>query len=143
MVTNPESVEVLRKNYKLGEIVNFSVVQLEPEKKRYILDLIKLRNKDNNSSNSPSQLGNCDDENKENKMKYTWKLNVCEKSFYPQSYLKMVSEQNNSMNNNTEEVEKNDNEQKKNEISIYNKDISLNQKKEFSIYEIIEDNHQK
>ena len=76
---NTKSVELLKTKYNLGDITNFKVVELDQSKKRYVLDLSTVLS---------------DDEDKENSMKFTKKLNVCEKSFYPQSYLKMVNDHN-------------------------------------------------
>lgn len=100
IVLNTKSVEILKAKYSLGDITNFKVVELDQSKKRYVLDLSTVLS---------------DDEDKENSMKFTKKLNVCEKSFYPQSYLKMVNDHNFL----EEEKEKDNLKNPRKEISIY------------------------
>ena len=73
IVINIKSVEILKTKYSLGDIIDFKVVELDKNKKRYVLDIEQNKIDDDNSS----MLVN--------------NLNVCEKSFYPQSYLKMVN----------------------------------------------------
>ena len=76
VVLNKKSVENLRNRYALGDIIYFRVMELDPNKKRYILDYYD---------------GEIEkEEDKENSFSLTKKLNVCEKSFYPQSYLRFV-----------------------------------------------------
>ena len=91
IVLNEQSVEILKSKYSLGDIINFKVVELDQSKKRYVLDINEK-----------------EDDDKEN-CKLITKLNVCEKSFYPQSYLKKVN--NNEINDKKEYDRK--------EISIY------------------------
>ena len=73
IVINIKSVEIVKTKYSLGDIIDFKVVELDKNKKRYVLDIEQNKIDDDNSS----MLVN--------------NLNVCEKSFYPQSYLKMVN----------------------------------------------------
>lgn len=78
IVLNIKSVEILKTKYNLGDIIDFKVVELDTNKKRYVLDI---------------EQNIIEDEDKENSSMLIKKLNVCEKSFYPQSYLKMVNVQ--------------------------------------------------
>ena len=72
IVINIKSVEILKTKYSLGDIIDFKVVELDKNKKRYVLYIEQSKIDDNSSMLSNN-------------------LNVCEKSFYPQSYLKMVN----------------------------------------------------
>ena len=72
IVINIKSVEILKTKYSLGDIIDFKVVELDKNKKRYVLDIEQSKIDDNSSM----LINN---------------LNVFEKSFYPQSYLKMVN----------------------------------------------------
>ena len=99
IVVNLKTVEILKKKYNLGDIISFKVIELDQNKKRYVLDIYNNNNteyvKENNNNNQELS---------------TTSLNVCEKSFYPRSYLKLVEGNNNnnninSNNNNTNNTE--------------------------------------
>ena len=92
IVVNLATVEILKKKYSLGDIISFKVIELDQNKKRYVLDIY----------NASSQIGDCVNEN--NNQELSTSLNVCEKSFYPRSYLKLV-EGNNNINNNSNNAE--------------------------------------
>jgi hypothetical protein len=83
-------VEILKKKYNLGDIINFKVIELDQNKKRYVLDIY-------NNNNTSSQISEYVKDN--NQEISTTSLNVCEKSFYPRSYLKLVEGNNNNINN--------------------------------------------
>ena len=96
IVVNLKTVEILKKKYNLGDIISFKVIELDQNKKRYVLDIY------NNTEYAK--------ENNNNQELSTTSLNVCEKSFYPRSYLKLVEGNNNnnninSNNNNTNNTE--------------------------------------
>jgi hypothetical protein len=104
IVINSKSVEILKTKYNLGDIISFKVVELDQNKKRYILDI--------NSNNNNAEYNNAI-KNENNHL--TKSLNVCENSFYPQSYLKLVEGKN----------KKNENDKNGNNIMSNNKEISL------------------
>jgi hypothetical protein len=89
IVVNLKTVEILKKKYNLGDIISFKVIELDQNKKRYVLDIY------NNNTEYVK-------ENNKNQELSTTSLNVCEKSFYPRSYLKLVegNNNNNNINNN-------------------------------------------
>ena len=92
IVINLKTVEILKKKYNLGDIINFKVIELDQNKKRYVLDIY-------NNNTSSSHISEYVKENNNNQELSTTSLNVCEKSFYPRSYLKLVEGNNNNNNN--------------------------------------------
>ena len=107
IVINSKSVEILKTKFNLGDIISFKVIELDQNKKRYVLDIITSNSSNveyNTIKNDNNQL--------------TKSLNVCEKSFYPQSYLKLVEGKN---KNNENDKDKNGNNKVCNdkEISLY------------------------
>ena len=87
IVYKSSSVKLIKEKYKLGDIVNFSIIHVEHSKKKYVLDI----NEDNNDSNLDTLNYNKKSESKNNissnRLKLCDNLNISEKSFYPKSYL--------------------------------------------------------
>ena len=104
IVINSKSVEILKTKYNLGDIISFKVIELDQNKKRYVLDI--------NSNNNNVEYNNMI---KNDNNYLTKSLNVCEKSFYPLSYLKLVEGKN----------KKNENDKNVNNKISNNKEISL------------------
>ena len=99
IVSRFSSVSLLKTKYKLGDIIEFQIVEVENDKKRFILDLYNEKEI------------NCDMEEEKNKNtekynKIHESLNINKKSFFPKSYLNKYHNQNqnqnqfSSMNNN-------------------------------------------
>ena len=78
IVVNLKTVEILKKKYNLGDIISFKVIELDQNKKRYVLDIYNNNTEYVKENNNTQELS-------------TTSLNVCEKSFYPRSYLKLTS----------------------------------------------------
>jgi hypothetical protein len=88
IVVNLKTVEILKKKYNLGDIISFKVIELDQNKKRYVLDIYNNNTEYVKENNNTQELS-------------TTSLNVCEKSFYPRSYLKLVEGNNNNNNINS------------------------------------------
>jgi hypothetical protein len=111
IVVNLKTVEILKKKYHLGDIISFKVIELDQNKKRYVLDIYNNNTEYVKENNNTQELS-------------TTSLNVCEKSFYPRSYLKLVEGNNNNNNNNINSNNNNSNTNNTNN-SEYTKPTSL------------------
>lgn len=99
IVYKSSSVKLIKEKYKLGDIVNFSIIHVEHSKKKYVLDI----NEDNNDSILDTLNYNKKSESKNNissnRLKLCDNLNISEKSFYPKSYLANKNKENKENNN--------------------------------------------
>ena len=107
IVVNLKTVEILKKKYNLGDIISFKVIELDQNKKRYVLDIYNNNTEYVKENNNTQELS-------------TTSLNVCEKSFYPRSYLKLVEgNNNNNINNNNSNTNNTNNAEYTKPTSLY------------------------
>ena len=94
------SVQILKDNYKLGDIVDFTIIKIDNKKKRMILDLFDKNEKKNeinfdikeNEENKVIQNGI------DNPINFVDRLNINKESFFPKSYTR--NNITNNINNN-------------------------------------------
>ena len=91
------SVQILKDNYKLGDILDFTIIKIDNKKKRMMLDLSEA-NKEKNEINI--DFKNIDEtklnsDNKTSSINLVHGLNINKESFFPKSY----NRNNNNINN--------------------------------------------
>ena len=89
------SVQILKDNYKLGDIVDFTIIKIDNKKKRMMLDL-----SDNNSNKKEINIKPKEKQNGENtSLNLIHGLNINKESFFPKSYNRDKNASNNNNNN--------------------------------------------
>ena len=91
------SVQILTEKYKLGDIVDFTIIKVDNNKKRIMLDLAEGKNEiDLNIQNTEdiNSLSNINNKNNINTPNLVHGLNINKESFFPKSY-----NRNNNTNN--------------------------------------------
>ena len=91
------SVKILKENYKLGDIVDFTIIKIDNKKKRMMLDL-----SDNN--NKKKEINSISKENKNGEntsLNLIHGLNINKESFFPKSYNRNKNAINNNNNAST------------------------------------------
>ena len=100
IVSDANSVNVLKENYNLGDIIEFLITGIENHKKKLYLEISSIKDKANNVIEEEKNK-NCD--NNINTEKISSKLNLNRKSFFPKSYI--IKQKNlNSLNNNSTKI---------------------------------------
>ena len=92
------SVQILKDNYKLGDILDFTIIKIDNKKKRMMLDLSEANNEKNEIN---IEFKNIDEtkinsDNKTPTINLVHGLNINKESFFPKSYNR---NNNNNMNN--------------------------------------------
>ena len=96
IVSGISSVSILKTKYKLGDIIEFKILEVENDKKRLILDIYNTKEKN-------FEIEEEKNKNIESNTKIHESLNINKKSFFPKSYLNKYHNNINpfsSMNNN-------------------------------------------
>ena len=106
------SVQILKDNYKLGDIVDFTIIKIDNKKKRMMLDL-----SDNNSNKKEINIKPKEKQNGENSsLNLIHGLNINKESFFPKSY----NRDKNASNNNNNEFGSNYNASNQYQYNNYN-----------------------
>ena len=94
IVTDYNSVSLLKENYKLGDIIQFKIVEVNHDKKKLILDIY-------NSKDEKMEIEEETNKNLESNNKVIHEgLNINKKSFFPKSYLNKYHNDNSLNENN-------------------------------------------
>lgn len=135
IVNNLSSVQFMIQKYKLGDIVDFRIIDIENKRKRMILDITEKQNeiKDKNEDEKESNINinkldsNNNTENINNSLIQS--LNLDKEGFFPKSYIQNIKNEVNYNNyyniyqhRNYEEIYSKENDGKKNN---YNKNNNL------------------
>ena len=112
IVTNFENITTLKEKYKLGDIVDFIISEVENDKKRLVLNIYDKKNDEKISlrENIKAILAKKEKEEKQRKeinnklIHENINININKKGFYPKSYLNkyhnLISPQNNNTTDN-------------------------------------------
>lgn len=97
IVSGLNSVSKLKTKYKLGDIIEFQILEIENDKKRLILDIYNSKEQNFEIEEEKNKINESN-----NKIKHA-SLNINKKSFYPKSFLNRNHGLNpySSMNNNS------------------------------------------
>ena len=92
IVTEGDSLSKLKEKYKLGDITDFIVQEVEEKKKRLVLSLFNEKNNNNLRENLKAIIKKKEKEEKQKKNEIGNKLsheslNINKKSFYPKNYI--------------------------------------------------------
>ena len=92
IVTEGDSISKLKEKYKLGDITDFIVQEVEEKKKRLVLSLFIEKNNNNLRENLKAIIKKKEKEEKQKKNEIGNKLsheslNINKKSFYPKNYI--------------------------------------------------------
>ena len=139
------SVLYLKENYKLGDIADFVVINVENNKNRLLLDICNLSENINNNNNNKADLKinfNIDNILNDNENEKIQNLNIYKESFVPKSYKNMMANGNNKYMNDSNNINNSPNIMNNNTSSnkyIYaeNDNKKVNEKK---IFEIVDSN---
>jgi len=96
------SVQILKEKYKLGDIIDFTIVKIDNKKKRMMLDLVDNKKEKNENNlnikyNEEIKLISNDNINN-NSSNLIHGLNINKESFFPKSYNRSKNNSNNSNN---------------------------------------------
>jgi len=117
IVSNFNTVSLLKQEYKLGDIIEFQIVEIENDKKRLILDIDNYDEKMEEEEKNKSY---------ENSKKVIHEgLNINKKSFFPKSYLNKYHNNTSNIKDNSSNCNYNYNYNYNNNNSNYN-DIYYN-----------------
>lgn len=92
IVTEGDSLSKLKEKYKLGDITDFIIQEVEEKKKRLVLSLFNEKNNNNLRENLKAIIKKKEKEEKQKKNEIGNKLsheslNINKKSFYPKNYI--------------------------------------------------------
>ena len=143
IVNNFSSVQLMTQKYKLGDIVDFTIIDIENKRKRMILDILDINEKQNaikenieDEKKSNVHTNNLDsNDNVENiSNSLIQNLNLDKEGFFPKSYIQNIKNgvnynnyNNIYQNRNYEEIYYKENEGKKNNQNKNNNVILNNE----------------
>jgi hypothetical protein len=94
VVNNLSSVQFLTEKYKLGDIVDFTIGEIDNKRKRMILD-ISEKNEQKENTKEEKDFNFDKNNNLENKK---FNFNINNESFFPKSYIQNIKNENNYNN---------------------------------------------